>query len=130
MQIETALQRLRESFDGDVAEPVGAVRTRAEAAVDRAIGIQQEARERLIVVVLEKREVEAVGGDDANADVLFEQRPKLLLSKLPSEMQLLTVQSGFRLHKQRRKYKFTVNQQCNGDGNAERFDHGGNIAAK
>ena len=76
VQVEGPLQGLRQPVDGHVADPVGAVRAGAEPAVDRAVGVQQEDRERLVGVELEQRQVEAVRGHDADADELLQQRPE------------------------------------------------------
>ncbi len=79
VQLQRPLQRLGQPLDRDVVGPVGAVRARAEAAVDRAVGVEQEHGERLVVVELEQRQVEAVGRDDADADELVQQRPDALV---------------------------------------------------
>ena len=58
---------------------------RAVAAVDGAIGIEEENRERQVAVELKKRHVEAVGLHDANANEFVEKWSKLgvLTSELP-----------------------------------------------
>ena len=76
VQGQRPIERLGQPLDRDVVGPVRVVRARAVAAVDRAVGVQHEDRERLVGVELKQRQVQAVGRDDPHPDELLQQRPQ------------------------------------------------------
>ncbi len=75
MQLQRALQCLGQPFDGNIVGPRGPMRARAEAAINRPIRVEQEGREGLVIVILEQRQVQAVGRNNADADKFLQQRP-------------------------------------------------------
>ena len=75
MQLERALERLRESFERDVVLGPRLVRAGAVAAVDRQVRVEHERGPRLVVVELERRQVHSVRTRDAAAHELIEQLP-------------------------------------------------------
>ena len=73
VQFERSFQGPRESLDRHVAIRFGFMRARSVPAIDRAVGVQKERRERLVVIVLEQRKIESIGLHDPHADELIEE---------------------------------------------------------
>src|SRR5262245_48493684 len=102
VQLQRSLQRLSQSLDGDVVDPGRPVRARAEATVNRAVAVEKERGERLIGVELEQRQVQAVGGHDANADEPLQQRPDapVLIDQVIVEFDALVTRDAAHDHEQ------------------------------
>ena len=73
VQCERGGERFTKTFDGNVLRCVFALGTRAVAAVNGPVRIQEEDREGKVVVELEKREVKCVGLHQPDADKLVHQ---------------------------------------------------------
>ncbi len=70
MEVQRGCQRLAEPFHRDVFGCVLAIRTRAEARIDRLVRVEKENGEGQIVIELEERQVQCVGLHQANTDKL------------------------------------------------------------
>src|SRR6266516_2431496 len=70
VEVQRGSQRFAESVQRDVFGCVLAIRTRAEAPVDRLVRVQEENGEGEIVIKLEERQVQRIGLDQADADEL------------------------------------------------------------
>src|SRR6185295_8605870 len=93
VEVQRGSQRFAESFHRDVFGCVLAIRTRAEASVDRLVRVEEENGEGEIVIELEQRQVQCVGLNQADADELVHYigHPRIVTNQLFVES--ATVQS-------------------------------------
>ena len=103
------------------------IRPRAVAAIDCAVGVQDEDGERLVGIELKEREIQAVGRDDADAHELLQRRlqPLVLIDQVVVELDALLARNAPQGHDERLASLFRLGEglrQIVVDPEPRRFD--------